>query len=163
MDKKIVGLALIILFVALSIVVAYFSFVYNQSNEMPYKQPQLLCAEYFPDRHPKASQGSTFQIIMTFKSDLDSELILPLGELTLIGYNDTDRTDYLPEGELFNHNFSLNPLILPPYGSNSTTLTVTIAKDAPIGLYLFEVVYANSDITHVSGTRIRATVESANQ
>ena len=157
-------IALVILFVVLSaVVIVYFFFENTQYIEMPIKQHVLLSAEYFPNRHPIVSQGSTFQINITFKSELDSELVLPLGELTLIGYNDTDKTDYLPEGELFNHNFSVNPLMMPPNGSNSTVLTVIVARDAPIGEYLFEISYGNSDITHASGTRIRTTVESANQ
>ena len=159
MRKILLGYAIVLIFIC---VIGYFLLV-NNEKDIPLKKPQLISAEYSPSRSFNVYQGSTFQLFITFKSHLNSSLVFPLGEPTLIGYNSTDNTDYLPEGELFSHNFSVNPLFITPYGSNSTVLTVNVAIDAPIGKYLFEIEYGNSDITNYSGTRIIATVLPANK
>lgn len=104
-----------------------------------------------------ASQGSTQEINLTFTSIFNnSQTLIPIENLTLFYYD--SHIEYIggspnaldfPQDKYFNYSFSQTQLMLQPLASNSSILTIMIAKDAPIGMYAFNInlgnVKANSE------------------
>lgn len=158
--KLLVASTTIVVILLLGIVLVIFHFNNSQQPQIPYKHPPMITGIYSPSSFLNASQGSTFQVNITQTSLLDTELSLPFESLEIMAYNDS--TAQIPKGELFSYSFSKNPLIIPPNGTNSTILTVTMAGDAPIGKYLFYIKYGNSNITYVGGHSLIINVGAAN-
>ena len=102
------------------------------------------------------SQGSTQQVNFTLTSKSDRELLIPLDLKLMVIISETykgelDSLIYSPDtpnhfhynqsaqNKLFNHNFSPNQLVLQPYESNSTIISLEIVEDAPLGFYIFDI------------------------
>ncbi len=117
--------------------------------------PVALPVMYFFTISPQninVSQGNAQQITLTFKSVTSSELEVPIENLTVVGY--TSDLNYNFNGNssgwstsaqdaVFTYSFSLSQLILQPYASNSTVLTINLADDAPSGSYSIEIMLGN--------------------
>jgi hypothetical protein len=147
---------LFILLLVIGLVIFYFK--NSQQPQIPYKHPPMITGTYSPS-FLNTSQGSTFQVTIIQTSLLDAELSLPFESLDIMAYNDSSSN--IPKGMLYTYSFSKNPLIIPPNGSDSTILTVTMAGDAPIGKYLFYLKYGNSNITYVGGNSLIVNVGAA--
>jgi hypothetical protein len=94
------------------------------------------------------SQGTLFQVNLTFISKTNQQILIPLENLTVSYYNSTvdrklffssDKSYPVIQALAFNYSFSLNPIILQPNMSNSTILTINLADDAPVGQYILAI------------------------
>jgi hypothetical protein len=161
MGRKVsVVFATVLVILLLVIGLAIFYFNNSQQPQIPYKHPPMITQTFTLGNFPSVSQGSTFQINITITSLLDSELSLPFENLYIMAYNDGSAD--IPPGELFSYSLSENPLIIPANGTSTTTLTVKMASDVPIGKYLFYLKYGNSNITYVGGNSLIVNVDAAN-
>jgi hypothetical protein len=95
-------------------------------------------------RYDNVSQGTPFQVNLTFTSITTQKKLITIENLTVCYYNSTvDRHKFIASDKsypviqalAFNYSFSLNPVVLQPYMSNSTILTINLADDAPLGQY----------------------------
>ena len=121
------------------------------------------------------TQGSIQQVNFTLTSKTDQMLTIPLdfrlldffsetynGELdSFIPTNDPTRFRYneSAQDKLFNYDFSYNELILQPFESNSTIITLEIADIAPLGFYAFSVRLGNWEVTHRKSWQLSVVVE----
>jgi hypothetical protein len=131
--------------------------------------------DYTNDYVLDATQGSTQQVNFTLTSKTDQILTIPLdfwllafhsetynGELdSFIPSNNPTRFHYneTAHDKLFNYAFSHNQLILKPFESNSTILTLEIADIAPLGFYAFSVRLGNWEVTHQKSWQLDVMVE----
>lgn len=103
-----------------------------------------------------ATQGSTQQVNFTYTSKTDQELTIPLDLKLMILISETydgELDSFFPspdtpnhfhynqsaQNTVFSYNFSPNQLVLQPYESNSSILTLEVVEDAPLGFYIFEI------------------------
>ena len=111
-----------------------------------------------PEGIINATQGTKQEITLTFTSIFDNQQTsIPIQNLTLTYYSShidysnwgTNNSLNFPQEKYFNYTFSQTQLMLQPLASNSTILTITIANDAPVGEYTFNInlgnVTANSE------------------
>jgi hypothetical protein len=116
-----------------------------------------------PEGIINATRGTTQEITLTFISIFDNQqTLIPIENLTLTYYNShidysnwgTNNSLNFPQDRYFNYTFSQTQLMLQPLASNSTILTITIANDAPVGEYTFNInlgnVTANSELQLIS-------------
>jgi hypothetical protein len=122
------------------------------------------------------TQGSTQQVNFTITSNTDQELTIPLLDLKLEAlvsetYNgELDSFIPLPDwpnhfhfnqsaqDRPFNYTFSHNQLILQPYESDSTVITLDIVEDAPLGFYVFKIGLGN-EVTGQQSWQLSVVVE----
>lgn len=100
------------------------------------------------------SQGLQLQVNITFSSETDQQINVPIENLTVTYYNSTvNYSEVFPGGEnydqaliqqqAFNYSFSPNQVALQPNMSNSTILTIKLAPEAPLGQYSLSVNIGN--------------------
>jgi hypothetical protein len=154
LNRKIILLAIILFIVILSI--PFLLTTLQHYQEIPFKHPPMIKSEY-SSRFLTVNQGSTFEINITETSLLDSKLTLLYGKFEIMAYNDSTAPSP-PQEQTLNYTLSRNPIIIPPKGTNSTTLTVTMANDAPVGRYLLYLRYENSTLTYVGGNSFIVTI-----
>jgi hypothetical protein len=104
------------------------------------------------------AQGSTLQVNVTLISRTDQELRIPIENLTLAGFNNTAWDNSIPQDRLFNYTFSTNELVLQPYESKCSVLTIEIGEDAPLVQYLFYIELGNSEVTQLSAVSLPVRV-----
>jgi hypothetical protein len=87
------------------------------------------------------SQGAILRVNLTLSSLSSTEIAVPIESLTLTAYNSNSDTGNasLAQQSVFNYSFSVNQLTLQPQMSNSTTVTINMAKDAPTGTCTLEI------------------------
>jgi hypothetical protein len=66
--------------------------------------------------------------------------------------------DISPQEKTFNYTFNPNPLNIASMQTNSSILTVELAKDIPIGDYTMVIAFGNSQLTNKSGDTFSLTV-----
>jgi hypothetical protein len=128
----------------------------SRPDSIGYKHPPMMDSNVSPF-HLTVAQGATFQVNVTLTSFLDTEISIPLENLSAITYSPSHIS--LPQ-ETFNYTFSPNPLILAPTVTNSSILIVKLAEDFPIGDWTMVVTFGNSPLTYVGGRNFRITVTS---
>jgi hypothetical protein len=127
----IISIALIVI-VMVGLVV-YFGYS-SIGTESPASTPPLL---YTPSVSPQiinASQGSTQQVNLTLTSICSTKIEIPIEALTINGYtigisdnvNASSPWSTSVQEDVFNYSFSLNQLILQPFKSNSTIITINL-------------------------------------
>jgi hypothetical protein len=143
-------------------------------------QPLIECnvsniEDYTNDYIFNLTQGSTQKVNFTLTSITDQNLIIPIdfglsafhsesydGELDcFIPSNNPTRFYYneSAQDKIFNYAFSRNELILQPYESNSTIITLEIADIAPSGFYAFGVRLGNWELTQRKSFQLDVLVE----
>jgi hypothetical protein len=175
---RIVAVIVLVAIVAYSVIV----FVWMNSLRIgPLDiQPLIDCnvsniEDYSNDYVFNVTQGSTHQINFTLTSIADQQLTIPLdfrlsafhsetynGELdSFIPSNDPTRFYYneSAQDKIFNYAFSQNQLILEPFGSNSTIITLEMADIAPSGFYAFGINLGNWEVTHRKTCQLDVMVE----
>jgi hypothetical protein len=102
------------------------------------------------------SQGTSLKVKMTFASRTDEPITIPVENLTVSYYNSTvdlhrwinNNANYSSiQQQAFDYSFNLNPVTVQPYMSNSTLLTINLAKNAPVGQYSLEVNLGKPEVT----------------
>ena len=94
-------------------------------------------------------QGESFQIKVTITSFLnETRTFTP--EVQLAGYGNAAWDPSKDSHKVYNATFSQEQLVLEPNSKVSTTLTINIAQDAPLGRYLFYVTNDGLDVIVVS-------------
>ena len=127
----IISIALIVI-VIVGLVV-YFGYS-STGTESPASTPPIL---YTPSISPQiinASQGSAQQVNLTLTSICSTEIAIPIENLTINGYtigisdnvNESSPWSTSVQESVFNYSFSLNQLILQPFKSNSTMITINL-------------------------------------
>jgi len=127
----IISIALIVI-VTVGLVV-YFGYS-STSTESPASTPPIL---YTPSISPQiinASQGSTQLVNLTLTSICSTKIAIPIENLTINGYttgisdnvNESSPWSTSVQESVFNYSFSLNQLILQPFKSNSTMITINL-------------------------------------
>ena len=120
----------LILIVIVGLVV-YFGYS-STGTESPANTPPIL---YTPSISPQiinASQGSTQQVNLTLTSICSTKIAIPIENLTINGYttgisynvNASSPWSTYGQENVFNYSFNLNQLILQPFKSNSTIITI---------------------------------------
>ena len=134
--------------------------------------PQLQAQQYkpiplvFPSLDPadydttNVTQGATFQQNLTVLSRAEIQLQIPLS-LKLTGSNNSAYTSSTPQDRIFNYTFNPNLLVINPDESRCAILTVEVANDAPLGLYVLKVELGNASLTHLSGCTFSVTVTTS--
>ncbi len=123
-------ISIILIVIVLVSLVVYFD--YSSASKTPASTPPLL---YTPSISPQiinASQGSTQQVNLTLTSLCSTKIAIPLENLTINGYtigisynvNASSPWGTSVQERVFNYSFSLNQLILQPFKSNSTMITI---------------------------------------
>jgi hypothetical protein len=139
-----------ILIVAMIAVAALAVFIYTETQ--PYPTPAVnfkfqLTPLNTPDYN--VTQGETIELNLTFTSNTNKQIIIPLENLSIISYNSTiSYSDWytstwnktVAEQYVFNYTFGVNQLTLQPSELNSTTLTINLAENAPTGRYELELI-----------------------
>ena len=155
MNKKIIAIILAIVIIAgVSGTVAYHSLFMPASTEKPIPPtptPPLLYNEANFPQYMNASQGTTQQLNLTLTSMCSSEIAIPIENLTINGYTSIINYDFAGgspwntsvQQTVFNYSFSLSQLILQPFMSNSTIITINLADNAAFGSYSLEIHYGN--------------------
>jgi hypothetical protein len=166
MRRPIKVLAVMLMAIAI-VALGYITHLYVLKTEPPGAPGAPLLPSYnwsiSPEGIINATQGSTQEITLTFTSIFDNQqTLIPIENLTLTYYNShidysnwgTNNSLNFPQDRYFNYTFSQTQLMLQPLASNSTILTITIANDAPVGEYTFNInlgnVTANSELQLVS-------------
>jgi hypothetical protein len=151
--RKNVLLILAVSIILLTIIIAY---SLNSSSifapSIPSKPRPLISIGTDP-QNANVTQGMSFAVNLTITSMAEKEFSIPLN-LTLYIIRNSTGWQGLPEEVGFTFSFNPDLLILEPYGSNSSLLSVTIAENAPVGEYQFSVETGNWEETHVGGTTI---------
>ena len=155
--RKNILIILAVSVILLSIVIAY---SLNSSRiftpDIPSKPLPLISIDKDP-QNVNVTQGMSFAVNLTITSIAEKKLSIPLN-LTLYIIRNSTGWQGLPEETGFTFSFKPDLLVLEPYGSNSSLLSVTIAEDAPVGEYQFSVETGNWEETHVGGTAIQIGV-----
>lgn len=96
-----------------------------------------------------ASQGTTLKMNLTLTSITSLQIAIPLENLKLTAYNSTidytnnwDSTGWntsIIQERVLNYSFGLSQLTLQPNMSNSTTITIKVAENAPSGRYTLDI------------------------
>jgi len=118
-------------------------------NQIPNDYYPTFSSNVYPSNMINATQGSSCQVNLTLTS-LNTKTTVPIQNLDLTVYNSTidyktfigtdDNSRYsLLQERYFTYSFSPNELTLQSHMSNSTILTINIAKDAPSGQYTFNI------------------------
>jgi hypothetical protein len=158
MPRKLLAVFSVVIILLLVFAVAISLTNNSQPPQMPNKHPPMITQTFTLGSFPSVSQGSTFQINITIDSLLETELPLPFENLYIMAFNDSSAD--IPQGQLFTYSFSENPLLIPANGTNTSTLTITLADNASIGKYLFYLNYGNSNLTYVGGNSFIVNVAS---
>jgi len=120
---------------------------------VPSYKPLMLI---FPSLNPadygttKITQGAIFQQNLTVLSKAEIQIQIPLS-LKLTGYNNSAYTSSTPQDRIFNYTFNPNLLVINPDESQSSIITIEVANDAPLGLYVLNIELGNASLTHLSG------------
>jgi hypothetical protein len=144
-------------------------------------QPLLDCnmsniEGYSNDYVFNLTQGSTQQINFTLTSITDQQLTIPLDFRLIVFQSETyngELDSFIPDSDdparfrynesaqdkVFNYAFSYNQLILEPFESNSTIITLEIADIAPSGFYAFGINLGNWEVTHRKTCQLDVIVE----
>jgi hypothetical protein len=129
----------IILVAAIALSLVYLE---HAGTFQPKSTPMLLYTSSISDQDTgvisyslNASQGTTLKVNLTLSSLTSATIAVPMQSLTLTAYNSNSGigNTTLIQQSVFNYSFSLNQLTLQPEMSNSTTITINFAKDAPTG------------------------------
>ena len=135
------------------VVIAGLYLVYANRTQ-PVSTPKKLYTYTVSQQNPdtltgamNVSQGETQQVNLALSSMDSAEIAVPIESLTLIAYNNTvalnNWNTSLVQQSVFNYSFSLNQLTLQPGSSNSTTLTIKWADNAPAGKYTLDIDLGN--------------------
>ena len=103
-------------------------------TKLPASTPLLLYISRISPQIINASQGTTQQVNLTFTSMCSTEIAIPIENLTINGYtigisynvNASSSWSTSVQETVFNYSFSLNQLILQPFKSNSTMITIQL-------------------------------------
>jgi hypothetical protein len=150
--RKNLLLSIAVTIILLLLVIAYFPATNYFTPELPSKPLPLISIDKDPEA-VNVTQGMSFAVNLTITSRTDKKLSIPLN-LTLYIIRSSTGWQGLPEETGFTFSFEPDLLVLEPYGSNSSLLSVMIAEDAPVGEYQFSVETGNWEETHVGGTTI---------
>ena len=102
------------------------------------------------------TQDSTKQVNFTLTSKTDQELLIPLNLRLMVLISETyngELDSFIPspdipnhfhynqsaQNKLFSYTFNPNQLVLQPFESNSSILTLEVVEDAPLGFYIFNI------------------------
>ena len=163
--KSIIAAVIVVLVLAISVAVGFY--VANQTNPSPeasstpsvtptpeisFKIPPVIDVSIYPGDVSNAyvTQGGTFQENLTIASRASAQIQIPLS-LKLTGYNNSAYVSSTPQDKIFNYTFSPNVITMDPNEENRSVLTVEVANDAPLGLYVLNVELGNAQVTHLSG------------
>jgi len=138
--------ALMILAVSLGYYGYYVSTFHAGTQDMGYKVPPDMIGglENITPRY--ITPGGTFQAKVTEHSGANKSIAIML-KLKLTFYNNEIWSSAVPQETVVNYTFTPNSLIVEPYGTNSSILTMSIAEDAPPGRYLFAVKVSSTQET----------------
>ncbi len=130
--------------------VVYFD--YNQTSKTPASTPPLLYTSSFSPQIINASQGTIQQVNLTITSLCSTKIAIPIENLTINGYtigisynvNASSPWSTSVQERVFNYSFSLNQLILQPFKSNSTLITIHLTdsflqQPTTLGSYSLEI------------------------
>ena len=106
----------------------------SNRTKLPASTPLLLYISSISPQIINASQGTTQQVNLTFTSMCSTEIAIPIENLTINGYtigisynvNASSSWSTSVQETVFNYSFSLNQLILQPFKSNSTMITIQL-------------------------------------
>jgi hypothetical protein len=152
MRNRYLVVAAAVLVIATVLIVAY---VGLNSGESPLGTPIPLLDGHVSSLGGEdltVSQGSALQLNVTLTSRTEQKLTIAPQNLTLNGVSNS--SDYpswdtsIPQSEVLSYAFDAEQLVLQPYESNSTVLTISIAEDAPLGQYALSI-----DLKNVQGTQ----------
>ena len=163
--KTIIAAVIVVLVLAISVAVGFY--VANQTNpsqeasptlsvsptpELSFKIPPVIDVSIYPGDVSNAyvTQGGTFQENLTIASRASAQIQIPLA-LKLTGYNNSAYVSSTPQDKIFNYTYNPTLLAINPAEENSSVLTVEVANDAPLGLYVLNVELGNAQVTHLSG------------
>jgi hypothetical protein len=150
--RLLVILAVALIFLSITIVYLVAEHYYWMGQPLPDKVMPLIDMDLgYLTPKDNLTQGMTFLVNVTVYSETDKELAIPLTLILYLRYLDgADRRQELyPEETGFTYSFEPNLVILEPYGSNSSLLTVEFDEDAPVGTYNFWVKFGNVEEHHV--------------
>jgi hypothetical protein len=159
MKRKELAILIVAIIAFWSVVVIVVDWTSKPQPPHPDKHPPMI----FPDFSPRFStvvQGATFQVNLTITSYLDSEIFIPIENLSIEFYNNSYRIPFSQE-RIFNYTFSSNPLNLAPLGDNSSIITMQLAEDALTGDYVMYVNLGNTQLTAVAGNSFSIEVTSS--
>ncbi len=120
--------------------------IYNYSFSV--LNPEVAEVSGYNGFYNNVSQDTSLEVKMTFNSTTNQPITIPIENLTVSYYNSTvdlhrwinNNDNYTNIQQLaFNYSFSLNRVMVQPYMANSTTLTINLAKNAPVGQYSLEI------------------------
>ncbi len=119
----------LIVIVSVSLVV-YFD--YSSASKTPASTPPLLYTSSISPQIINATQGTIQQVNLTLTSLCSTKIAIPIENLTINGYtigtrynvNESQPWSTSAQERVFNYSFSLNQLILQPFKSNSTVITI---------------------------------------
>jgi hypothetical protein len=154
--KLLVILAIPLIFLSITIVYLVAEHYYWMWQPPPHKVMPLIDIDldYLTPRD-NLTQGMTFLVNVTVYSEADhipeanKELSIPLSLALHSTYLNGAGQELYPEETGFTYSFEPNLVILEPYGSNSSLLTVELNEDAPVGTYNLRVKLGNSEEHHL--------------
>jgi hypothetical protein len=153
-SKLAIGALIVILFA--SLLIGGYYWLNRPTGLIPFKPEQMITSDVSPF-HPNVAQGTTFQVNVTLKSFLETEISIPFENLTL-RFSNWTYYDISPQEKTFNYTFNPNPLNIASMQTNSSILIVELAKDIPIGDYTMVIAFGNSQLTNKSGDTFSLTV-----
>ena len=104
------------------------------------------------------TKGMTLTCNFTVTSLADKELVIPLGlELYMITDGYGHEVD-LQEAGFYDCKISTEVLVLDPFTTLSSLVTLEISEDAEVGEYQLKIVTGNWEVTHVGGATLNFDV-----
>jgi hypothetical protein len=118
--------------------------------------PQVTEVSGYNGFYNNVSRGMSLEVKMTFNSITDQPITIPIENLSVSYYNSTvDLLRWINgngsyssiQQQAFTYSFSLNRVTVQPYMSNSTILTINLAKNSPSGQYSLEINLGKVEVT----------------
>ena len=104
------------------------------------------------------TKGMTLTCNFTVSSMADRELVIPLSfELYMIIDNYGHEVS-LQEAGFYDYEFSTDVLVLEPFGTLSTLVTLEVSENVEVGEYQLKIVTGNWEVTHVGGATLNFDV-----
>ena len=137
----------VVVSVILFVIVIVGLVVYFDYRLTPISTPPLLYTSNISAQNnsniENATQGTTQQLNLILTSICSTEIAILIESFMIVGYTSAISNGFnggspwnaSAQEAVFNYSFSLSKLILQPFMSNSTTITIHLANNAPLGSY----------------------------
>lgn len=130
----------------------------SDNHALPRETPLILPNLESITPKDSLTKGMTLTCNFTVSSLADKELTIPLSFKLYMITDGYGHEVNLQEAGFYGCRISTEVLVLEPFGTLSTLVTLEVSEDVEVGEYQLNIVTGNWEVTHVSGATLNFDV-----